>query len=172
MRHDLPVDAGMIGILPLAAVNRADGCWLEGGIVVKVAAGGSLSLDYDNGQITIEVGDHGDVAVDEDSEWWVGDPCYALENRLDEVEGDWSTAADPAPGYWAACVASMKVPRDGRFAAQPYRLDGGLLGLVASTRWGDGLYPITIRTRGDFLQVAVIETGDIEEEDDDADYDE
>ena len=37
MRNDIPVDAGMIGILPLTAVNRGDEAWVEGGRIVKVA---------------------------------------------------------------------------------------------------------------------------------------
>lgn len=168
MRPDLPVDAGMIGIMPLAAVNRDD-AWLDGGVVVKVAAGGSLSLEYDNGQIVIAAGDRGVVAVGEDSEWWVGDPCYVLENNIPfdgDADNDWAAAADPAPGYWAACVASMKVLRYGCWEAQPFRLDGGRLGLVAATMWGDGLYSLTIQSRGDFLQLAVIETGEVEEDED------
>lgn len=171
MRQELPVDAGMIGILPLAAVNRAD-AWLEGGQVVKVGAGCALSLDYDDGRITIRVSDRGTIPVAADSEWWIGDPCYGLENRLDEVEGDWTKASDPEPGYWAACVASLSCPRDGQFTAQPYRLDGGLLGLVAPTRWGDGCYSLNLGMFGAYMMSAVIETGDEDDDGDDDDYDE
>ena len=62
-------------------------------------------------------------------------------------------------------------PRDGRHTAQPYRLDGGLLGLVAPTRWGDGRYPLDLATLGLYLVQAEIETGD-EETDDDHDEEE
>ncbi len=167
---ELPVDAGMIGIMPLAAVNHAD-AWLEGGQVVNVAGGCWLSLCYDNGRITIQLDSHGAIPVDEDSKWWIGDPCYLLENNIPSGEaGDWTKAADPAPGYWSACVASLRTPRAGRFAAQPYQLDGGLQGLVASTMWGDGCYPLLLQTRYDnYLKYAVIETGDVEDEDYDED---
>ena len=165
---DLRVDAGMIGILPLEAVNRADAS-PEAGCVVKVAGGKWLSLQYDNGRIDIRVDNHGTIPVDEDAEWWIGDPCYVLENNIPVGKRGWSFATDPAPGYWSACIASLESPRFGQFTAQPYRLASGRLGLVANTMWGDGRFPWTLETCGAYMLSAVIETGD---EDDDGDDDE
>lgn len=171
MSNELPVDAGMIGIMPVAAINRPD-AWLDGGQVVKVGADCCLSLQYDNGRVAIRVGDRGAIPVETDSEWWIGDPCYVLKNNLDEAEGDWTKAADPSPGYWAACVASLKTPRYGQFTTQAYQLDDGMLGLVASTMWGDGFYRMTLGTFGAYLLSAVVETGDSEGEEDDVDEEE
>lgn len=48
MVAEFPVDAGMIGIIPLAAVTRNDGT-TEMGLVVRARGGSFLSLDYDSG---------------------------------------------------------------------------------------------------------------------------
>lgn len=160
---ELPVDAGMIGIVPVAAINRGDDGWPEGGLVVKVQGGRYLNLHYSDGRITITADLNGAVPVLEDTEFWVGDPCYVLENNI-AVDRDWETSPLPAPGYWAACVSSLDTPRCGVYFARPFRLDGGMAGLVSSTQWGDGSYPVTARLEGEYMVAVVVETGDGEDE--------
>lgn len=166
MHKDFPVDAGMIGIVPMAAVNRDDGGWLEGGTVIRVQGGRFLNLHYDEGRISITADLNGAVPVPADSDFWVGDLCYVLENNIPVEDRDWDKSAAPGPGYWAACVSSFETPRDGRCFARPFRAGDGLAGLVASTRWGDGLYPGMLQVEGGYAVGVVIETGDVDEYED------
>jgi hypothetical protein len=156
---EFPVDAGMIGVVPVAAMQRADGC-PDGGIVIKVQGGRYLNLHYDNGRITITADLNGAIPVLEDTEFWVGDLCYVLENNIPIEDREWHKSAAPAAGYWAACVSSFETPRYGCSFAKPFRLDGGMAGLVSRTQWGDGLYPGSTRTEGDYTASVTIETGD------------
>ncbi len=164
MHKDFPVDAGMIGIVPVAAMNRGNESWLAGGALIRVQGGQFLNLHYDEGRISITADLNGVVPVLEDTDFWVGDLCYVLENNIPVEDRNWDKAVAPGPGYWAACVSSFETPRDGRCFARPFRAGEGLAGLVASTRWGDGLYPGTFRVEGDYTVGVVIETGDVEEE--------
>ena len=160
---DLPVDAGMIGVIPVAAINRTeDGAWPEGGAVIKVQGGRYLNLHYNKGQITISADFNGAVPVLEDTEFWVGDPCYVLEYNLPLQNREWDKSPCPDPGYWAACVSSFETPRHGCYFARPFRLEGGLAGLVSSTQWGDGCYPATERVEDGYTVSVVVETGDID----------
>lgn len=166
MYKDFPVDAGMIGIVPVAAMNRGDDGWPEGGAVIRVQGGKFLNLHYDNGRISITADLNGVMPVQEDANFWVGDLCYALENNIPVEDRNWGKAAAPEPGYWAACVSSFETPRDGRRFTRPFRASEGLTGLVAPTRWGDGLYPGMFRVEGDYTVGVVIETGDVDEYED------
>ncbi|RIK15457.1 MAG: hypothetical protein DCC51_14655 [Anaerolineae bacterium] len=166
---DLAVDAGMIGIVPVAAIDRTDedGLWKEGGMVFKVLGGLFLSLRYDDGRITITADEdecEGAMAVPVDTEFWIGDPCYVLTYNLPANDRDWDKAENPEPGYWAACLRSFETPRFGEWVGRPYELPGGMQGLVSRTQWGDGLYPAEARTLADYLLNVVIMTGDEYEE--------
>jgi hypothetical protein len=163
---DFPVDAGMIGVIPKAAMQRGDGGWPEGGMVIKVQGGRYLNLHYNDGRITITADLNGAVPVLEDTEFWVGDLCYVLESNIPTEDCGWYESTNPAPGYWAACVSSSETPRHGGcYFAKPFRLDGGMAGLVSSTQWGDGVYPGTARTEGEYTVCVTIETGDTFEDD-------
>ena len=163
MYKDFPVDAGMIGIVPLAAMNRNGEGWPTGGAVIRVQGGRFLNLHYDEGRISITADLNGVVPVLEDSDFWVGDLCYVLENNIPVEDRDWAGSAAPEPGYWAACVSSFETPRDGCCFARPFRAGEELAGLVASTKWGDGLYPGSFRVEGDYTVGVTVETGDVDE---------
>jgi hypothetical protein len=172
MLKEFPVDAGMIGIVPLAAVNRGDGCWLEGGLVVTVRGGQYLDLRYDSGRIAITTsGTAGSVWVEKDEQYWVGDLCYALEHNIPDDEPEWPKAVDVARGYWAACVSSFETPREGRYVARPFPIDEERVGLVSRTKWGDGLYPGDIKADDGYLLNVVVETGDDWEEEEEDSWD-
>lgn len=80
--------------------------------------------------------------MDEDTDFWVGDPGYVLPDNIVRADGEeWQEPTDPQPGYWAACVRALETPLDGAIQQRPFELPDGLLGLVAMTRWGDGVYP-------------------------------
>lgn len=166
MKKDFPVDAGMIGVIPVSAMQRGDEGWPEGGMVIKVQGGRYLNLHYNDGQITITADLNGAVPVLEDTEFWVGDLCYVLEGNIPLDDPEWDKSPNPDPGYWAACIRSFETPRHGGcYFARPFRLEGGLAGLVSSTQWGDGLYPGTSRTEGEYTVSVTIETGDDFEDD-------
>lgn len=156
---ELPVDAGMIGVIPVAAINRIDHS-AEAGMVIKVQGGRYLNLHYNNGRITITADLNGALPVLEDTGYWVGDLCYVLTNNIDFDCEDWGEAAEASPGYWAACVSSFETPRYGCCFARPFRLDEGRAGLVASTQWGDGFYPASARIEQGYTVSVIVETGD------------
>lgn len=160
---ELPVDAGMIGVIPVTGINRIDHS-AEAGLVIKVQGGRYLNLHYNNGRITITADLNGALPVLEDTEFWVGDLCYVLENNIDLDRHDWGEAADASSGYWAACVSSLMTPRHGCCFARPFRLDEGRAGLVALTQWGDGLYPASARIKNGFVVSVIVETGDAEDD--------
>lgn len=160
---NIPVDAGMIGIVPVAGIRRDDGS-RDGGTEVVVEAGRYLNLHYHDGRITISADLNGAIPVLEDTRFWVGDLSYVLENNIPGERPKWWQAEDPDPGYWAACVASMATPQYGTYFAKPVPLGDGMAGLVSRTMWGDGLYPARVETDGEFMVRFVVETGDLEDE--------
>lgn len=160
---EFPVDAGIIGIVPVAAIQREDS-WKEGGLVIRVQGGRFLNLHYDYGTITITADLNGAVPVLEDTDFWVGDLCYVLENNIPADDPQWHESTNPAPGYWAACVSSFETPRHGGcYFARPFRLEGGMAGLVSSTQWGDGSYPGAVQHEGEYTVRVRIETGEVDD---------
>lgn len=159
---DLPVDAGMIGIIPLAAINRseADGAWPQGGVVVRVQGGRYLNLHYNDGRITISADMNGSVPVLEDTDFWVGDLCYVLENNFPDDEN----GKEPI-GYWGACERTYETPRYGTCFMKPFRLADGAAGLVSRTQWGDGCYPSEVKMEDGYAVRITVETGDTCEDD-------
>ncbi len=166
MRKELPVDAGMIGIVPVAAIQRHENGYPDGGMVIKVQGGRYLNLHYCDGRITITADLNGAVPVLEDTEFWVGDVCYVLDNNIPITDPNWDKSPNPAPGYWAACLMSFQTPRHdaGGWFSKPFRLDGGLAGLVSATKWGDGLYPAVATTDGIYTVCVTVDTGDEDED--------
>lgn len=164
MYKDLPVDAGMIGIIPVAAISRQDDPYPQGGMVIKVEGGRYLNLHYNNGRITITADLNGAVPVLEDTEFWIGDLCYVLAYNIPADDGNWDKSDGSESGYWAACKRSFETPRFGCYFAKPFRLDDGMAGLVSSTQWGDGSYPATARMEGEYTVAVTVETGDLEDE--------
>ena len=161
MKKHLPVDAGMIGAIPLTAVNRSeeDGAWPEGGMVVRVQGGRYLNLHYNDGRISISADLNGSVPVLEDTDFWVGDLCYVLESNVPDDEN----GKEPE-GYWAACKRTYETPRYGACFMKPFRLSAGVAGLVSRTQWGDGSYPAEVRMEDGYAVHIIVETGDAAED--------
>ena len=159
----LPVDAGMIGIIPLAAINRseADGAWPAGGIVVRVQGGRYLNLHYSAGRITISADLNGSIPVLDDTDFWVGDLCYVLESNFPDDKN--KNGKEPI-GYWAACERTHETPRYGDCFMKPFRLSDGAAGLVSRTQWGDGSYPADVHVEDGFAVRITVETGDAVED--------
>lgn len=156
-----PVDAGMIGALPLHLVEDRDG--IRYGTVVLLPAGATLRQMYDCGTITFSVGVGGGADADPASDewWWVGDPCYVLENNIPGGPGDWTKVLDGV-GYHAACVQSFRTVRGGKADSLVFRLANGRHGLVQATAFGDGRYAGRLETVDGKLLSLTIWTGDDE----------
>lgn len=162
--RDFPVDAGIIGIIPLAAMEPREGFWPDGGLVVTVRSGRNLGLIYNDGVIVISADDSGTgmIYVPKDTQYWIGDLCYVLENNIPIGDPQWHKTASPEPGYWAAAISSFQTPRDGRYTVETFPLPNEMQGLVARTQWGDGYYPSQIRMDGHYLDTLIVFTNDFD----------
>lgn len=160
-----PVDAGMIGAIPLSAVEDHDGTRF--GLVVSVPGSSTLRQQYHRGTMvfTVGIGGGADTAPGEEEAWYIGDLCYVLENNIPMDGPDWTKATD-AVGYHAACVQSMRTPRDGSAGSLVFNLANGRQGLVQSTAYGDGAYTGQLYMEDGMLFELSIDTGGEDEDED------
>ncbi len=157
MIHHFGVDAGMIGAIPLSAVEKRDG--IELGLVVVVPAGATLRHEYFGGTMhfTLGIGGGADIPPGRDESWWVGDLCYVLANNFAHS----TRVGRIQAGYDAACEQSFRTPRQSVAGSLLFPLADGRQGLVHSTAYGDGCYT-GVLTQDDEGRLAtlVIYTGD------------
>lgn len=92
---------------------------------------------------------------------WVGDPCYILHKSKKELPKTLGK-------NWLDFCDKLKEVHDATGATQfNYELGHPGLGVVVSTGYGDGEYPVYV-TYGDEGRVAKVEVDFMEGEDDDA----
>lgn len=139
----LAVDSGQlsVAVLPLASLANAGS--LRACVVLPLRPGDGLNVHVTtvNDLRCIRVSGGTDLRVPEDGEEWVlvlGDPCYYLD-------GEYGTDTD----YGRACRATdceRSADEEERDPWGFFDLAGGGRAFVSATVYGDGRYPVSVRT--------------------------